>query len=467
MSWPGWQIAGPGTGRERQDTHLTGYRAMRCPTLAELPPPPPGKTGWPWTEESPRLPGTMPDGSTWPCVSIVTPSYNQVGFIEETLRSVLLQGYPNLDYGIVDGGSADGSVEIIRKYQPWLAHWVSQPDRGQSHAINKGWSRSHGRILAWLNSDDTYQPGAVSIAVGHLLSHPSAGMVYADGNLMNPQSQITGYVQSGPLNLAQLLSRERPIPQPTAFIWRHAVECAGFLDLQLHYTMDYDLWIRIARYFELYYIPTTLANIRIWNETKMVSQSDKWLAETLRILGHAFGQVDLRDDTHFIQALAYGRLYWSGGLAAYARGNTGLGQEYCRLALEQPCWVEADVHRLLNPLLYREKSIGEGDRQRFIRQVLEDLPQSARKAHHLDRLVWREYYTSRVAIAHRRKDRAGVVRSFWMLLLHEPSAIINRGVMSVLLENLVGGTCVRKARNTARAMRARLHARRARGRVCV
>src|SRR5262245_19754812 len=110
---------------------------MQCPTLPELPPPPLGKTGWPWTVETQRLPAVRPDGSTWPRISIVTPSYDQGQFIEETIRSVLLQGYPDLEYIVIDGGSTDGAVDIIRKYAPWLTYWTSEPDHGQAHAINK------------------------------------------------------------------------------------------------------------------------------------------------------------------------------------------------------------------------------------------------------------------------------------------------------------------------------------------
>ena len=126
---------------------------MRCPTLKDLPPPE-GKTGWPWTEESPQLPDKTPDGRPWPKISIVTPNYNYGQFIEETIRSVLLQGYPNLEYIIIDGGSTDNSVEIIKKYEKRLTYWVSEPDRGQAHAINKGLEMATGEWFNWINSDD-------------------------------------------------------------------------------------------------------------------------------------------------------------------------------------------------------------------------------------------------------------------------------------------------------------------------
>src|SRR5262245_2264682 len=119
---------------------------MRCPLLSALPPPPPGRDGWPWTVASDPLPETRPNGSAWPRISVVTPSYNQGRFLEETIRSVLLQGYPDLEYFVIDGVSTDESVAIIERYAPWLSFWVSEPDGGQVEAINKGIARATGDL---------------------------------------------------------------------------------------------------------------------------------------------------------------------------------------------------------------------------------------------------------------------------------------------------------------------------------
>src|SRR5437773_6556922 len=163
---------------------------MICPRLAELPPPSAGRTGWPWTQESGWWADSRRRAMAWPRISVITPSFNQGQFLEETIRSVLLQGYPNLDYIIIDGGSTDGSVEVVKKYEPWLTYWVSEPDRGQSHAINKGWQRAHGDVLAWLNSDDTYNPDALRCAAEALQQNPAAGMVYSDMNYIDVSSNV-------------------------------------------------------------------------------------------------------------------------------------------------------------------------------------------------------------------------------------------------------------------------------------
>src|ERR1700680_2414413 len=159
--------------------------------LQGLPPPPIGKTGWPWTIESHKVPRLMANGQAWPKISIVTPSYNQGSFIEETIRSVLMQGYPNLEYIIMDGGSSDQTLDVINKYKPLLTHFESKPDRGQSHAINKGMAIGTGEILNWLNSDDFLEEGAlIQMAEAFSSAAEGVGAMVGIGHMIDLDKHI-------------------------------------------------------------------------------------------------------------------------------------------------------------------------------------------------------------------------------------------------------------------------------------
>lgn len=258
---------------------------MWCPSLNELPLPPSEKTGWPWTEESANMPDIMPDGSVWPKVTIVTPSYNQCGFVEETIRSILLQGYPNLEYIIIDGGSTDNSVEIIKKYGQWLAHWESKPDRGQSHAINKGWKRAAGDIIAYLNSDDTYEPGTLRIVAQYFAHHHEVDMVYGDCFQTDEHSKRLGPFFYKGFDPNKMLEDETwYIPQQAVFIKKAILLKVGFLDESLHYKMDRDLFIRIGMQGIVKNIPVYLASFRTHPEAKSTPGNvHKALKEFLRI----------------------------------------------------------------------------------------------------------------------------------------------------------------------------------------
>lgn len=223
------------------------------------------------------------DNSTQPLVSIVTPSFNQVRFIEETVRSVLDQDYPNLEYIIIDGGSTDGSVEVIRRYADRLAFWVSEPDQGQTDAINKGFARAQGEILAWLNSDDTYKPGAVREAVQFLQDQPQVGMVYGDADLVDESGKVIGKFPARSTDLRRLQRGYVHVPQQAAFFRSNLWRQVGPLDPTFFFAMDYDLWVRLARLAPLTYVPRLWANFRLHQGGKSVVADDRCWPEMVRV----------------------------------------------------------------------------------------------------------------------------------------------------------------------------------------
>ena len=231
-----------------------------------------------------------------PLVSIVTPSFNQAPFLEETIRSVLEQDYPRIEYMVVDGGSSDGSVSIIKKYADQLAWWVSEVDQGQTDAINKGFSRAKGHILAWLNSDDTYAPGAVSAAVKFLQANPDIGMVYADCNFIDEKGQVIGKFGAAQTSYRRLRRGYVHIPQQTRFFRAGLWHTVGPLDPSFYFAMDYDLWTRIASRAKIQYLRgQTWANFRMHTSGKSIVADDRCWPEMLR--------VHYRDGGHFFSVI--------------------------------------------------------------------------------------------------------------------------------------------------------------------
>ena len=221
--------------------------------------------------------------STFPLVSIVTPSFNQARYLEATIQSVISQDYVRLEYIIMDGGSTDGSVDIIKKYEDKLAWWVSEKDQGQTDAINKGFSRAKGEILAWINSDDTYEPGAISSAVNVLLAHPEIGLVYGNANYINVDGNIIGHFPAAQTDLARLRRGYVHIPQQTAFFRGDLWRSVGPLDPSFYFAMDYDLWVRLALRSQVKYNPQTWANFRLHTSGKTISADDRCWPEMLRV----------------------------------------------------------------------------------------------------------------------------------------------------------------------------------------
>ncbi len=227
-------------------------RAVSRPRIEDLPAPPEGKTGWPWTESLEPLPETMPDGSDWPRITLVTPTYGQAEFIEATIRSVLLQGYPNLEYMVLDGGSTDGTVEIIEKYERWISYWHSKPDDGQVSAINEGFDRATGEILNWLNSDDILLPGALEHVVEMRRRSPDAMAWVSACHRVEPSGRILSTIPPKMLRRDDIADwRANYFYQPSCFFPAEAWEKAGPLDRTLPTVFDADFWLRVAEHGRL------------------------------------------------------------------------------------------------------------------------------------------------------------------------------------------------------------------------
>lgn len=206
-------------------------------------------------------------------VSIVTPSLDQGRYLREAIESVRAQAHPEVEHVVVDGGSTDGTLELLSEYEG--LRWISEPDRGQSDALNKGFALARGEVLGWLNADDAYTPGAVSAAVA-ALDETGAGLVYADVTRVNDDGVNPRRIRSRPtFDLWTEANLGCGIYSPAVFFTREALEAAGGIDEQLHLTMDYDLWLRIGKRFRVVHVDDVWGVQRLHGAAKTMTR-DFW-----------------------------------------------------------------------------------------------------------------------------------------------------------------------------------------------
>lgn len=248
----------------------------------DFPTSPADKSGWPWTEESPSFDPVMTDGKPWPKISIVTPSFNQGKFLEETIRSVLLQNYPNLEYIIIDGGSADNSIDIIKKYEPWLDYWVSEKDNGQAHAINKGLERCAGEIFNWINSDDYLTSGALKIVAENIKDVDMLA-----GTVMNFNGKDETVTRPFGLSIRKMIRKKGgtvSYHQPGIWLRTGKLKHVGGLNEDFHYMFDWLMMMHyLAKYPTINYVSEVLAKFRLHKNSKTVKNGTGFTNDLLRL----------------------------------------------------------------------------------------------------------------------------------------------------------------------------------------
>lgn len=229
-----------------------------------------------------------------PLVSIVTPSYNQSQFLEETILSVLSQDYENIEYIIIDGGSTDGSIDIINKYKDKISYWVSEPDSGQSQAINKGWRKSKGEVIGWLNSDDTLLPNTISKVVNYFKYNKDMHLCYGDCYIIDQKSRMLHYWKAGNYDLTKaLLTASHIIPQPGSFMRRNVLGLVGELKEDSHILMDLDYWLRLATVGRIGYLNEPTSCMRIHPEAKTRSLHEAKAEDYINVFQNFFSSSSL------------------------------------------------------------------------------------------------------------------------------------------------------------------------------
>lgn len=257
-----------------------------------------------------------------PLVSVVTPTYNQADFLRDTLESVLSQDYPRIEYQVLDDGSTDKTPQILAEYSDRVAS-ERQTNRGQTPTINTGWERAQGDIFTWLNSDDTFLPGAVTTAVNYLQEHPDVDIVFGDSLFTRPDGEPIerSKDRTGFDYRAFVLQCENPIAQPSAFIRRSVIEDIGLLDPSYYYFMDWDFWLRAGIRHQIAYFPELLSTYRLHQESKTVAQPARAAPELEYMYRKFFARPDLPADIRALERRAMVNMFFTSGGYYLEGGN--------------------------------------------------------------------------------------------------------------------------------------------------
>jgi len=282
-----------------------------------------------------------------PLVSIITPTYNRADYLDETIRSVLNQDYPDLEYIVLDDGSADDSLEIVKKYSDQII-WDTHPNMGETNTVNKGFGKAKGELVCVVNSDDPLLPGAVRTAVDFMVQRPDILVAYPDWVIIDSNSKIIEYNQVSEYSYIKMLAEHRCIVGPGAFIRFTHPDFNYRRDPQFRYVADFDFWLRLGLYGEFARIPETLASFRVHPESATLSHTGKLMSEEhIRLVKKIFSLPNLPAEAKWFQRKAFGRAYYRAGLACGSHRSLARLYYLKSVILDPDYFIKASKYQIL------------------------------------------------------------------------------------------------------------------------
>lgn len=369
-----------------------------------------------------------------PLVSIITPCMNGREYIEHAINNVLEQRFHSLEHIVVDGGSTDGTVDILRNY-PHL-RWISEPDNGQAHAINKGFRMARGEIIGWLNGDDSYTLGAIHYAAEYMLKNPECDIVYSDCNIIRDDGRIlTVFRTRQVVGWEQLIGGW--IHTPAVFFRRRILDKVGYLNENLHYVLDNEFWLRAAPYVRQHYLPRTLANFHHRSNSKSVSNYVNFSPEMCKIYEETFNREPYISQIPCeIRQKILARYFWTCGVNFLRFDRSSDAANYLLQAFERfgimkypeivtECLITRYVERDVLPWQEVERLLGL-------------LPFDACTKRTMTDWCRNEYHKLRFYAAFNRSDWSEVRRAGFRVIFRDPSMLRSRGFLSVWSEGFLG-----------------------------
>ncbi|MCB0057960.1 MAG: glycosyltransferase [Caldilineaceae bacterium] len=378
-----------------------------------------------------------------PLVSIITPSYNSARFLTRTIRSVQQQDYPRIEHIIIDGGSSDETLDILRSYSHLI--WISERDQGQSNALNKGFRIAGGEIIGWLNADDTYNPQAVWEAVAYLKQHLEAIAVFGRCNVIDERDRVQYVLDAPPFSLAQDLLEHR-VPQPATFMRRTALEQVGYLDEDLHYVMDRDLFLKLGYRGRLDSIGAIWANFRECEGTKTASHPERFWMETLQVFDRFFVLPNLPAEVLAVKRRAYARAHWMAGILHYTRLGDPVaqaaGRDTCRTALDWHPLLTDDLDFVADQLVHWAVSrVGSEQAETYVGRVLSESAAPDAVRFRALRYVLGHLYASMALMAQPSSPLPVAqsrmrLRWIWNAVSRDPTWLRNGGILAAILRDV-------------------------------